>query len=382
MVPEDQDSKILMVDSSEGELNPVYDVLRVDFPEYDIQRVGSYKSYEEECRSRDFDVVVVNASLDADLVHFIHELRLKDREPAILVVSAKADAKVIVDAHNAGAQKIVNLADDDLNKITPTLRHLLRLKKLEQENEKLLAALTKANALLDEKNKRLDEFSSTVAHDIRGPLGGICMKLEYLLDVYGSKNDTRFNDLVGKACDAGLRLADLVQSMYDYAKLGADAATMTEVDLAIVVDEVVNDLSFDPKLDISIGISDLPTVWGNENLLRRVFVNLISNAVKYSDKAHIIINVGTEGYFESPIGSFVKLYIEDNGPGLNSNGAKSLFTMFNRGESKNVEGMGLGLAIVTRILDLHHGNIEYIAKPDAGAKFLIDLPIRRVEFFR
>ena len=83
--------------------------------------------------------------------------------------------------------------------------------------------------MLAEKNKRLDEFSGTVAHDIRGPLGTISMKLEYIKDIYGDELDDRFKSIVDGTLQSTRRLIDVVQAMYEYAKLSSRAQKIEEI---------------------------------------------------------------------------------------------------------------------------------------------------------
>ena len=123
--------------------------------------------------------------------------------------------------------------------------------------------------------------------------------------------------------------------MYDYAKLGIKATKMFEVDLKSLVNEVVSDLSFEDSLDIRIEITDLPTVWGNPELLRRVFLNLISNAVKYNDKKEIIISIILEGLIDKTLGKFCKISVTDNGKGIDLKDDKNVFNFFQRGKGSD-----------------------------------------------
>jgi signal transduction histidine kinase len=119
--------------------------------------------------------------------------------------------------------------------------------------------LTEMLGLLEEKNKRLDEFSMTLAHDIRGPLAGISMKLEYLLDVFPNEMPPRATQLMTRALDSSKRLTSIVQSMYEYARLGAKAAKFQAVDLGTLVRETLSDLPLDAALDVKVGVDTLPT---------------------------------------------------------------------------------------------------------------------------
>ncbi|MCB0337318.1 MAG: hypothetical protein KDD62_13465, partial [Bdellovibrionales bacterium] len=222
----------------------------------------------------------------------LQELKLLDCAPGVVMLAKNFSPQQISDLYNAGCSRCVIDDGQDNEEIGLTVRHMIRVRRLEEENRKLIAKLTEANALLSEKNKRLDEFSGTVAHDIRGPLGGICMRLEYMRDVYQDDLDGRFRELLEASLSSSRRLIDVVQAMYEFAKLGSQAQVLKEIPLNDFVEEVIQDLVFDDRLDIQVGIDELPIVYANPGLLRKVFLNLLSNAIKYNDKRKIVINIG------------------------------------------------------------------------------------------
>lgn len=157
---------------------------------------------------------------------------------------------------------------------------------------------------------------------------------------------------------------------------------MAEVNLATLVEEVVGDLSFDDSLDIKLGIGELPTVWGNSNLLRRLFINLINNAVKYNDKKEIVVNIGVRNVHEKSIARFAEVFVEDNGPGIPKDEIKDVFTMFSRGSAAkpDKDGIGIGLAIVHRIIEIHFGKITVESEVGKGTRFVMLLPLEKIDF--
>jgi signal transduction histidine kinase len=373
---------ILLLDPNAEDLRAERDFIARQLPDARITPVSSLEQFHRELHSEIFDLVVVDDHLALrNASEFIHELKLKESEPGVLVVARCADPRIVSDLYNSGCQKCLVKEGRWLEELGPSVRHLLRLRRLEEENRRLVVRLTEANILLHEKNRRLDEFSATVAHDIRGPLGGISMKLEYLLE-YQDGTDARSRELLSNALRSTQRLIGLVQSMYSYAKLGAKAGRMEMVNLGQLVQEVVSDMHFQESLNIRLGIAELPTVWGSADLLRRLFINLFSNAVKYNDKAEIIINVGTRRSFERGLGNFVEIFVEDNGPGIPAEELTNIFSMFTRGSSVrgDQEGAGIGLAVVQRIAELHYGAVTVESEIGKGTRFLVSLPSERLDF--
>ncbi len=382
--PEEDRTKeaVLLFDEDRELLEAAGKILAQQLPFADIVCVAGLDEFRECLQQREFEVVVLEHLLsEISGIELIVELKLRDREPGVLVLSKTSDPQVLATVYNAGCQRCIVKEGRWLDELAPAVRHLLRIKRLEEQNASLIAKLTEANVQLCDKNKRLDEFSGTVAHDIRGPLGGINMKLEYMCDMYAEEVDPRLKKLLSSTLDSSRRLLGVVQAMYEFAKIGARAESLEEVRLPQLIEEVVQDLHFDESLDIQIGIGDLPAVWGNPHLLRKVFINLINNAVKYSDKQQIVINITPTRTFEKSIGRFCEFAVEDNGPGIPEEDLGEIFTMFRRGKDagKKCDGVGIGLSVVKQIVEVHYGQIRAFSEPGGGARFVISLPLERIE---
>lgn len=377
---------ILILDRDSRDVVSAISHIAEQLPNLTITQVQSLERYKEIVNQSDFDVVILDYDLSgSEGVELIHELRLKDYEPAVLIVSRSVESKIFTEVYNSGCHRyIVKDGERWKEEIGPAVRHLLRIRKLEAENRKLMAKLTEANQMLAEKNKRLDEFSATLAHDIRGPLGGICMKLEYILETHSDSLSERLKLLLSRAFQSADRLTHIVQAMYEFAKLGSKATQMNVVDLKTLVEEVLLDINVDESREISVGIGDLGTVWGNADLLRRVFINLVQNAIKYNDKPEVIINIGTTGTTEKTLANFVEVFVEDNGPGIPEADQKDIFSIFNRGSnpSGKTEGLGLGLSVVQRIVELHFGKISVSSKPGEGTRFAMSLPLEKIDLLK
>lgn len=376
---------ILIFDKDSEEIHAAINRIVEQLPKVNLTRVHSLDHYRDIIKSADFDIVILDYEISGDRgVELIHELKLKDYEPAVLIVSNSVESKVFTEIYNSGCHRYIIKNGRWLEEIGPAVRHLLRIRKLENENRSLLSRLTEANIMLAEKNKRLDEFSATLAHDIRGPLGGICMKLEYILESHSDGLGGRVKDLIHRAYGSAERLTHIVQAMYDFAKLGSKAAKMEFVNLKQLVEEVILDIAFEDTADIQIGIDDLPVVWGNPDLLRRVFINLISNAVKYSDKKEIVVNVGVRGVSNRTLAKFTEIFVEDNGPGIPKEDQKDIFQIFNRGQQHGgpKEGIGLGLSVVQRIVELHFGKVSVESQSGRGTTFVLTLPMEEINFLR
>jgi signal transduction histidine kinase len=344
----------------------------------------TFSELRQLVHQQSFDVAIVSGAWSPSDIHQLpYELKSCDTEPSLIVITPLADSRVIADLYNGGCYRCIVQDDRWKEELGVAVRHLLRFRQLVEENIKIRTKLTEANMLLAERNRRLDEFSSTVAHDIRGPLGGITMKLEYLKDNHPGEIAGRFAEVLNRALDSSKRLTGVVQAMYEFAKLGKAANKMEPITLSTLVEEIVGDMPFDPSLDINIGIGDLPVVWGNPDLIRRVFINLVSNAVKYNDKSPIVVNIGSGELIERSIGNFVEVFVEDNGKGIPEIELKDIFSLFARGSSAvDTDGAGIGLAVVQRIVELHMGQIAVGSKVGQGTRFVLTLPIQPIELLK
>jgi len=352
-------------------------------PDIEIFAFDSLAAVREQLKAGSGDVVVIDETLPAaELLPLIYELRNDDQQPAVVMLTANEDPQHITYLYKHGCQRCIIRDNRWRDEASQAVRHLLRLRQLEYENLRIRTKLTEANLLLEERNRRLDEFSATLAHDIRGPLGGISMKLEYLLETHEADLPERCKHLVSSAFESTQRLTGTVQAMYDFAKLGAKAQKVAEVNLAALVEQVIVDLRFDPNRDIQISIEELPVVWGNPDLLGRVFLNLIGNAVKFNDKPQVQISIRAGDEIIQGIGRFREIIVADNGIGIDSNEVRDVLSMFRRGSNlpEDSEGSGVGLTVVQRIVELHFGKLRVESTKGSGTIFVFTLPLEPMDF--
>ena len=337
---------------------------------------------DEVLDGKDFDIVVLNADLsDLGGEMLLRKLQLRDHTPSVLLVSSCTSSKEVASLYAQGCERFIPKDPGWLKELGLAIAATSRRRRDAASTGHTLAQLSEVNRMLKEKNRRLDEFGMSVAHDVRGPLGAISMNVEFVLDTYGEQIPDRAKDLLSRALNSSERLMNIIQAMYSYAKMGAKAAKMAEVDLHKLVQEVASDLRFSDSLDIELGIAELPTVWGSDELLRVMFQNLITNAVKYNDKQSIRINIGCRGTIDRPLGASAEIFVSDNGPGIPQADQKNIFQIFSRSASNSAgkEGLGLGLALVQRIVELHYGSVSVDSEPGEGTTFTLALPLQRSE---
>ena len=349
----------------------------IAIPGAEVVEAHSCEGLKQAMAQRDFDVVVIDYDLpgtqDAGL---LAELKVREHEPEVLLLSKCEDAQTI---HKISQSQKRYVVRDEmwLESVRRGVRDLLRIRRLEHENALIRAKLTDSNRLLEERNDRLDEFCATIAHDIRGPLAGLIVKIDYILERFGGTIDEKAASMLTRSMESAQRLVGVVQAMYEFAKLGREGTTFTNVDLTPLIREIGADLRSDGGKAFTLQVAQLPPVRGDRELLRRVFLNLIGNSLKYGDTEWVIVAVTAGGMINRAGESLLQVLVRDNGPGIEPSDSTHLFGMFSRGSSAaaSSDGLGVGLAVARRILELHGGSIELLSDGQPGCCFRVTLPL-------
>ena len=222
-------------------------------------------------------------------------------------------------------------------------------------------------------NRELEAFSYSVSHDLRAPLrhiAGFAGKLEQHLGDKADEKARHYLEVIGTSAQ---RMAQLIDDLLVFSRLGRGAMRMQAVDMQSLVDEARAMAEADvPGRRIVWSVSPLPVVVGDENMLRTVWQNLLGNAVKYTGQrevARITVQARrgrNDGY---------EFTVTDNGAGFDMDYAGKLFGVFQRlHRASDFPGTGIGLANVRRIISRHGGRTWAEGEPDKGATFHFTLP--------
>ncbi len=248
------------------------------------------------------------------------------------------------------------------------LRDVTENKRAAVEREELIGQL-------EAKNKELERYAYTVSHDLRSPLvtiSGFAGRLEADAlegDVEGVRRD------VGHIQAAAQRMAELLDGLLDLSRIGYVVKPCEDVSLADVAHQTLDLVMFtisERKVEVSIA-SDLPTVRGDRLGLLQVFQNLVDNAIKFmgeQQRPRMTIGARTNG-------DEVVCYVRDNGIGIDPRYHENIFGLFDQLD-RGVDGAGLGLAVVERIIQAHGGRVwiesEGLGK---GTTFYFSLPANK-----
>jgi two-component system, chemotaxis family, sensor kinase Cph1 len=224
---------------------------------------------------------------------------------------------------------------------------------------------------LELKNKEMEQFAYVASHDLQEPLRTIANYIELLNEHYAEKKDENTQRYFNYINSATVKMQLLIKDLLEFSRVGADIS-MGTIDSAKVVNEVMTDLDITIKeSQAQIKAISMPVVYGNETELKRLFQNLISNAIKFrkpNTNPEIVISA------EDKEKEFI-FSVKDNGIGIEEKFFSKLFAIFQRlHSSAEYPGTGIGLATCHKIVMLHKGKIWVESKPGTGTTFYFTLP--------
>jgi PAS domain S-box-containing protein len=281
----------------------------------------------------------------------------------------KADGTGIIVACRWALQR------DALNQplsILETNNDITARKHREEEITRLNHALEERADELQVANKELESFAYSVSHDLRAPLRHVVGYGELLQKHAASSLDDKSRRYMQTIIEAAKRMGNLIDDLLSFSRIGRAETKKTSVDLTQLVSEVIAELGQETKgRDIVWKIGDLPTCLGDRSMLKLVFMNLISNAVKFTrPRSPAEIEIGCA---DGPGGT--EVFVRDNGAGFDMRYVDKLFGVFQRLHlAEEFEGTGIGLATVQRIIHRHGGRVRAEGVLDQGAKFSFSLP--------
>ena len=231
---------------------------------------------------------------------------------------------------------------------------------------------------LEAANKELESFCYSVSHDLRAPLRALTGFGELLVKNASGNMDEKGRHYLNVIIESAGQMGRLIDDLLSFSRMGRVEMAKTEVCLERLVNDAQKELQPATEgRDIVWEIGQLPQVYGDPAMLRLVFVNLISNALKFTKPRHRTrIEIGTvPGDRDETV-----VYVRDNGVGFDIKYADKLFCLFQRLHRQDeFEGIGVGLANVRRIIQRHGGRTWAEGSLDEGANFYFSLPNKRKE---
>jgi signal transduction histidine kinase len=233
------------------------------------------------------------------------------------------------------------------------------------------------NRQLEEASKHKSQFLANMSHELRTPLNAVLGYTELILDnVYGEISE-KMRDVLQRIESNGRHLLGLINDVLDLSKIEAGQLTLSLSDYSLknviqTVFSAVEPLASEKRIGLRIDVApELPQGRGDERRLTQVLLNLVGNAIKFTDAGEVsIIGSLANGSFH--------VAVRDSGPGISTADQAKLFQEFQQGDNsitRKKGGTGLGLAISKRIIELHGGRIWVESSPGQGSTFAFTLPV-------
>ena len=265
-----------------------------------------------------------------------------------------------------------DLAEAD--QVAQTLADVVR--RVEENQTKL----TQAQHELQLAQKELDEYTYAISHDLKEPLRGVEGFSKLLVDGYRDKLDDNGRYYLDTIRNSTLRMQRLIGDLLKFSRLSHQKQPMAPVGLNLMLMHVRLNLQYalDQK-NAQLHVNRLPTIICDATAVTEVFHNLISNAVKYNDKAMPVVEIGCEEKYNPQNGAGeYEFYVRDNGCGIKREYYEKIFQLFQR-LHRDDEGTGIGLTLVRRIVEWHGGRIWLESEEGKGTTFFFTLPKRETK---
>ena len=297
--------------------------------------------------------------------------RALQRQISRPVLALAETARAVSDRHDYSVRAAKHGADE-LGLLTDAFNHMLA--QIEAQNAELEKRVRERTAELKAANDELEAFCSSAAHDLRTPIRAITGFTDILLARHADALPADVRHHISQIHEGSSQMSELITDLLAFSRLGRQALSRETVEPDRLCREVFRELESERKdRRVELHVAALPRLHGDPALLRVVFVNLLSNALKYSrprDPAVIEVGVTHQADEAAPV-----LFVRDNGVGFDMQNADKLFGLFKRlHHAHEFEGTGVGLATVRRIIERHGGRIWAEAAPDAGATFFFTVP--------
>jgi signal transduction histidine kinase len=227
-------------------------------------------------------------------------------------------------------------------------------------------------------SKHKSQFLANMSHELRTPLNAILGYTELIVDqIYGEVPE-KIGEVLDRVQKSGRHLLGLINDVLDLSKIEAGQLTLNagDYEFSDVVQTVfssVGSLAAEKRLRLTADVApDLPVARGDERRITQVLLNLVGNAIKFTEKGEVAVRVRA-------CDGALLVTVADTGPGIKKEDQEKIFEEFQQSDaavSKSKSGTGLGLAIAKRIVELHGGRIWVESVLDQGSTFFVSLPIR------
>jgi two-component system CheB/CheR fusion protein len=226
---------------------------------------------------------------------------------------------------------------------------------------------------LERANDKLENFAMSAAHDLQSPLNKIATYVDLLVESFHNRLSDQEKKYVEHLKSQPNKMRLLINDLLMFAQVSSKSFPIEIVSLNAIIQDALNSLSDEIRgANATIRVGTLPTMKGRKFQLRQLFINLLTNALKYRKAdTPLVVTIDVQNVQDGCI----RLYVKDNGIGFDGQKAEEIFEPLRRLHGREYAGTGLGLAICRRAAEDHGGRICAESTPGGGATFIVSFPV-------
>jgi signal transduction histidine kinase len=366
--------RVLVVEDSDNDTQLMLGELRRGGYDVEYERVETSSAMQAALSHKVWDIILCDYTMPQfTAMEALMILKESGLDLPFIVISGTIGEETAVTTLKAGAHDFI--LKGRLARLIPAIQRELRDAKTRRLHRQVEAERQTLIANLEAINAEIERFTYTAFHDLRSPLVTIKAFLGVLkTDLQANRPEEVQKDIqrIEAAAD---KMDELLSNLLELSRIGRIIKPPEEVDLRQLTQEALQPLeALIRSKDITVSIlTELPTVYGDRTRLRQVLENLIENAAKYTNgQSKPLIEVGTQIQAGQPI-----IFVRDNGQGIDPRYHNRIFNLFEQLDP-NMEGTGIGLALIKRIIEVHGGKIWVESEGHGqGATFYFTIPDTR-----
>jgi signal transduction histidine kinase len=398
--------EVLVVDSDEVDRIAICIALTKTGVPMQVSEVYDYESALAELTvgipsvgNAAYDCVFLDYCLpDRDGLTLVKQLRKRGVKVPLIVLTSQGDERIAVELMKAGASDYLSKSRVSSETLALVLRNAIRVYRAEIKTEMATQQLRQTNELLTRNNQELEaqrqqiqrqniklieasqlktKFLATISHELRTPMSSIIGFSQFLLrPKYGDLTPSQ-RDMVRRILENGKHLLTLLNEVLDFSKLegGELSLRLQIVNLSMIINSVVAELSSlaqAKKLQLQVSNNLQNSMIYNDPLrIRQILMNLISNAIKFTNQGIISIEV------KEVNSTLIAITVTDTGIGIKAEDLENIFEVFHQVDqttTRPYSGTGLGLAIVNSLVSMMGGKISVDSQENQGSAFRVELP--------
>lgn len=247
-----------------------------------------------------------------------------------------------------------------------------REKQLLEYRENLEERVNERTNELQLINKKLENYSYTISHDLKEPVRSIRSFSEFLLEDYGDSFDKTAKDYFGRIINASVKMVLMIDDLLILSRVGREDVEFKMTDIEDIIKEVKDTLQLKTdEHNADIEVDPMPNLKVQQTWIKAIFQNLLSNSIKYSDKETTNIKISHQKIY-----GYHEFTIRDNGIGIPKDQFEKIFKLFRKAHQiKEIEGSGAGLAIVSSVVSEHGGKV-WVEWSEVGRGTIIKFTIK------